>query len=84
MIALLGWERRRKYEEMFEGLEALSALRAAPKFDVDAARSIAKSLSYDIETLQPETAQYFEGIFRRAGKAWTLGYAIAVRAGTEP
>jgi len=36
-----------------------------------------KSVSVDFELVQPETAEYFKGLFRRAGKAWSLGYAIA-------
>jgi hypothetical protein len=31
----------------------------------------------------PTTGEYFKGLFRRAGKAWTLGYAIA-RMGDLP
>jgi hypothetical protein len=31
--------------------------------------------------LRPETAEYFEGLWQRSGKAWTLGYTIAVYAG---
>jgi hypothetical protein len=31
--------------------------------------------------LRPETAEYFEGLWQRSPKAWTLGYTIAVHAG---
>jgi hypothetical protein len=40
-----------------------------------------KSVSIDFELVQPETVEYFSGLFRRAGNAWSLGYAIARMAG---
>ena len=40
-----------------------------------------KDLSYDFEMVQRDTGKYFEGLFRRPGKAWTLGYEIEVAAG---
>lgn len=42
-----------------------------------------KSVSVDFEFVQPETSEYFIGLFRRAGRAWSLGYAVAKGAGME-
>jgi hypothetical protein len=50
-------------------------------FDVQMATSAAKGVAYDLVSLRPDTDQYFDGRFWRGGKAWTLGYAIEVRAG---
>jgi hypothetical protein len=33
--------------------------------------------------IQPNSAEYFEGLFQRAGKAQSFGYAILVQAGLE-
>ena len=80
MVAVLGWKRRREYEELFEGLKRLGGFQDATNFDVGMALSAVRSVSYDFELLRPDTAQYFEGLFRRTPKAWTLGDEIKVAA----
>jgi hypothetical protein len=81
MVTVLGWERRRAYEQLFDGLEGLQRFRNVDDFDVAAALTVVRSVSNDFEFVQPETAEYFQGLWRRAPKAWDLGYAIARRAG---
>lgn len=83
MVTVLGWARRRRYEELFDGLEGLRRFRNIGDFEIYEALSAVKSVSIDFELVQPDTAQYFEGLFRRAGKAWSLGYAIARMAGLQ-
>jgi hypothetical protein len=83
MVTVLGWERRRSYEELFDGLDRLGRFRQAVDFDVDMALNAVRGVSNDFELLRPDTAQYFEGLFRRTPKAWTLGYAIQVQAGVN-
>jgi hypothetical protein len=81
MVTVLGWERRRKYEQLFDGLEDLRRFRNVDDFDVHAALTIVRSVSWDFEFVQRETAEYFQGLWRRTPKAWDLGYAIARQAG---
>jgi hypothetical protein len=83
MVTVLGWERRRRYEELFDGLEALRRFLKIDLVDIEIFNALdaVKSVSIDFELVRPETAEYFKGLFRRAGKAWTLGYAIARMAG---
>lgn len=81
MVAVLGWERRRRYEQLFDGLERLRQFRNIDDFDVLAALNAVRSVSNDFEFVQPETAEHFRGLWRRSPKAWELGYAIARNAG---
>jgi hypothetical protein len=83
MVTVLGWDRRRKFEQLFDGLEGMREFRNLPEPGVGEALNAVKSVSVDFEIVQPETAEYFKGLFRRAGKAWSLGYAIA-RMGDLP
>jgi hypothetical protein len=84
MVTQLGWQRRRRYEEFFEGLERLGRFRLVDDFyDVERALSAVRSVANDLVLLRPGTGQYFEGRFWRGGKAWTLGYAIEVHAGVN-
>jgi hypothetical protein len=80
MVPALGWKRRRDYEQLFAGLERLGKIREA-NFDIYDAISAVRSVSIDFEQLRPDTGRYFEGRFRRAGKAYTIGYAVEVQAG---
>src|SRR5436190_211994 len=76
MVTTLGWQRRRQYEELLDGLENLAKYR--DNYDLylsDMFRQLT-SVSYAFENCRPDTSTYFEGFFRRAGKAWTLGYSI--------
>jgi hypothetical protein len=81
MVTVLGWERRRRFEELFDGLERLRRFRNISDFNVDETLDAVNDVSIDFEVVQPETAEYFKGLFRRGGKAWTLGYAIERMAG---
>jgi hypothetical protein len=81
MVTLLGWDRRRKLEELFDGLEGLRRFRDVSDSEVWEAVDAVKSVSWDFEIVQPETSEYFNGLFRRAGKAWSLGYTIAQMGG---
>ncbi len=81
MITALGWERRRAYERSLDGLERLAEFRDVNNFDVHGALFTAMDVSDYFRMLRPETGEYFTGLWQRSPKAWTLGYAIAVRAG---
>ncbi len=81
MVTVLGWERRRAYEQLFDGLEGLRQFRNVGDFVVFDALTAVRSVSRDFEFVQPETYEYFRGLWRRAPKAWDLGYAIARNAG---
>ena len=81
MVTALGWERRRTYERWLAGLERLGQFRDINNFDVDWALSTVMEVSDYFELLRPDTAKYFEGLWRRSSKAWSLGYAIEVEAG---
>ncbi len=81
MVEKLGWERRRYYNELFQGIERLGQFRNIDNFDVGEALSVVRSVSNYFELLRPDTARFFEGLWRGSPKAWTLGYAISVHAG---
>lgn len=81
MVELLGWKRRRYYDDLFEGIERIGLFRNIDKFDVNEALNAVRNVSDYFELLNPSTARYFEGLWRRSPKAWTLGYAISVHAG---
>ena len=81
MVSALGWQRRRAYESWLDGLERLGRLRDAKDFDVHWALTTAMEISNYFGMLQPETSEYFEGLWQRSPKAWSLGYTIAVHAG---
>jgi hypothetical protein len=81
MIEALSWERRRYYNELFQGIERLGQFRDVDNFDIDAALNTVRSVSDYFELLHPDTARYFKGLWRRTPKAWTLGYAISVHSG---
>jgi hypothetical protein len=84
MASTLGWKRRREYEELIQGLETLAKFRG--NYDVelyDIEREL-KPISYAFQNCRPDTSAYFDGFFRRAGKASTLGYSIQKAAGIDP
>jgi hypothetical protein len=81
MVAALGWQRRRDYESWLDGLERLGQNRDVKDFDVHGALSTAMEVSDYFRMLKPKTEEYFEGLWQRSPKAWTLGYTIAVYAG---
>jgi hypothetical protein len=77
MVTLLGWDRRRKYEQLFDGLENLQRFRNLPPSDAYETLNTVRSLSLDFEIVQPKTARYFEGLFRHAGKSQSLAETIS-------
>lgn len=81
MAKSLGWERRRYYNGLFQGIERLGQFRNIDHFDVDGALNAVRSVSVYFEVLRPDTSRLFKGLWRPTPKAWTLGYAISVRAG---
>jgi hypothetical protein len=81
MVTALGWERRRTFEALFSALESLGRFRSVDDFDVFEALNAVRSVSGYCENLQPDCSEFFEGLFRRTPKAWSLGYAIEVQAG---
>ena len=81
MVEKLGWERRRNYNELFQGIERLGHFRDIDNFDVEAALVVVRNVSLYFELLHPDTARFFKGLWRHSPKAWTLGYAIAVHTG---
>ena len=81
MVEKLGWERRRYYNELFQGIERLGHFRDIDNFDVEAALVVVRNVSLYFELLHPDTARFFKGLWRHSPKAWTLGYAIAVHTG---
>jgi hypothetical protein len=81
MVTALGWERRRTYESWLGWLEQLREFRDAKNFDVNSALHIVMAAGNHFEILRPDTAKYFEGFWRRSGKAWDLAYAIEMQAG---
>jgi hypothetical protein len=81
MVTALGWERRRNFEALFSALETLGRFRNVDDFDVTDALYAVQSASGYCENLQPACSEYFEGLFRRSPKAWSLGYAIKMQAG---
>jgi hypothetical protein len=81
MVTALGWERRRNYEALFSALETLGRFRNVDDFNVSDALRAAQSASNYCEYLQPACSEYFEGLFQRSPKAWSIGYAIQMQAG---
>jgi hypothetical protein len=81
MVTALGWERRRNYEALFSALETLGRFRSVDDFDVGDALRAAQSASNYCEYLQPACSGYFEGLFQRSPKAWSIGYTIQMQAG---
>jgi hypothetical protein len=80
LFEALGWKRRRDYEALFAGLERLGQIHEA-NFEVYEALAAVRSVSVDFEYLRPDSEQHFKGRFRRAGKAYSFGYAVEVQAG---
>ena len=81
MVEKLGWERRRYYNELFQGIDRLGQFRDIDNFDVGEALTAVRSVSVYFEVLRPDTYRFFKKFWRRTPKAWTLGYVIGVQAG---
>jgi hypothetical protein len=83
MVTVLGWERRRRFEQLFDGLDQLRRFSDAASLEVHDVLDAVKDVSIDFELVEPKCAEYIAGLFRRAGKAWSLGYSILMMAGIE-
>ncbi|WP_316194431.1 hypothetical protein [Bradyrhizobium sp. SZCCHNRI3052] len=83
MARELGWQRRRHFEELFTEFEELRATMHQSPIDSSELLRKVGSVGDWMSVVQPEVEQYFEGRFRRSGKAWTLGYAIGIHAGVD-
>jgi hypothetical protein len=84
MAQTLGWERRLRYDELFNDLEELSRRFNDPHtFDLQEALAVVKRISIDFEIVRPETHHYFEGLHPGSPKAWTLGYTIQRMVGID-
>jgi len=81
MVESLGWERRRDYIELFQNVERLGQFRDIDSFDTDAAPYALRSVSNYFKLLRPDTVQYFDGLWHRSPKTWTLGYTIGGKRG---
>jgi hypothetical protein len=81
MVAALGWERRRKYEDLFTVLEGLQKFQHLEKFTNDDMLSDVRAAGPYFWILEPDTHAYFDGLFHRGGKAQSLGYSILASAG---
>ncbi|MDH2352572.1 hypothetical protein QCM80_18215 [Bradyrhizobium sp. SSUT112] len=83
MVTALGWKRRRTYERWLHWLERLGEFQDVNNFEAHEALNVVKAISNHFEMLRPETARYFEGFWRRSGKAWDLAYSILMMARRE-
>jgi hypothetical protein len=83
MVTVLGWERRREYEELFDYLTPLGRFKTPNKITIDGALTAVADAAISFEAVTPETQKYFDGFFQRGPKAWTLAYAIEVMAGID-
>jgi hypothetical protein len=84
MVGTLGWDRRRKYTALINGLEQLKAFSGKDSpWDHEEAINVLRRLSVDFEICVPETSEYFSGLWRRTPKAWTLGMYIDRIAGVD-
>jgi hypothetical protein len=81
MVAALGWERRRKYEDLFTALDGIQKFQHLEKFEIFDALSDVRATGPYFWVLRPDTHAYFDGLFHRGGKAQSLGYSILASAG---
>jgi hypothetical protein len=84
MVGTLGWDRRRKYTALINGLEELKAFSDKDaSWDNEEALNTVRRLSVDFDLCVPETSEYFSGLWRRTPKAWTLGMYVDRIAGVD-
>lgn len=83
MVEVLGWDRRRKYEALFDSLGSLGAFKDADSINVDEVLSRVAEVAIDFQLVDSDTQVYFEGRFQRAGKAWSVGQTVSFMAGLE-
>jgi hypothetical protein len=70
MAAILGWDKRGKYDGLLRGIEELKSF-VVPELieDREEVLGLVRRLSYDFEYCLPATSEYFAGLWRRAPKA---------------
>jgi hypothetical protein len=73
MVTLLGWERRRHYEELFDGLERLQKFRDGNAFqyyhqNIPEALQAVRDVSWLFELLRAQTPSSREESGRRQGR----------------
>jgi len=71
MVDVLGWERRRLYEQLFDESERLARFRNPDTFDRNEALMAVRAVSVPLELVRSG----------RLDKFWTVGHAIEVLAG---
>lgn len=81
MIQCLGWSRRIRYQELFGELDGLAVYANKNGIDTSELLNQVRSVADQMEYVEPATSVYFEGLWRRTPKAWTLGMAIYNHAG---
>jgi hypothetical protein len=84
MASALGWEKRRRYEQVFRQLAQIRDLSQVEEFEVWEMLTAVKSVSVDVRVIQPMICEEFNGLFERAGKAWSLGQVVLSEAGLQP
>jgi hypothetical protein len=73
MVDVLGWDRRRRYTALSNGLEELRAFSDQNlEWENEEALMKIRNLSYDFEFCLPITSEFFDGLFRRTPKAMSL------------
>ncbi len=81
MVSILGWKRRREYEQLLASLEKLQ--HPGKYFDVVETLWDVQLASSYVQIVEPKTSTYFEDFFVRAGKAWSTGDNILIQAGLD-
>jgi hypothetical protein len=84
MAITLGWDRRRKYSALINGLDELKPFSDTDSgWDSEEALNVIRNLSVDFEICLPETSTYFNGLWRRSPKAMTFAMYINWIAGVD-
>jgi hypothetical protein len=87
MAAILGWKRRRQYEQLFDAIEVLGQYRTMNTFQVSDAEVAANRAADWFETLRPQLQKAFGGLRYRPDVRFSprrhlpLGTAIIQEAG---
>jgi hypothetical protein len=76
MVVALGWDRRRKYEDLLTALDDLRAELGPEEVNINDTLSAVRATGPYFWILEPDTHAYFDGLFHRGGKAQSLGYSI--------
>jgi hypothetical protein len=84
MVAVLGWKRRRLYDEMLDSLDDVRRFESKVTPEIYELLTAIKLLATRLIVLNPDVEQYFEGLFWGSPKAWALSFAIQLRSGLDP